>query len=269
MENEISVGEGIFALASRKVLQMVLKIGRDSFQGLSKLYGPKGLGAIIRGLAADNAIARVSGIATNTLKLTDNSTGEVGNDVYDLVLPPSFNASVSGGASLTDLNTALTALENAHRVIGTALNVARTKLGLTIMSFDSGVVATPLTVAALTKSVASTASVLSVQYASALVALKANKESQRRLTNVINETVAALGMETMPNRLSGDFTHSEFLVNNPTVVAATATPNTISMAKAPVDLYLTVAAGNVATLAAFWNDAVDTIIDTPMRVVAK
>lgn len=248
---------------------MVTKIGRDSFQGLSKLYGPHGLGAAIRGLAIDLAVTRVGSLNTNTMTLTDNTTGTAGATVVDLVIPGVFDASSAGGAQLAALNTALGVMENGLKATGESVNVARAKIGLPVMTFGAGTVATPLTVPAQTKTVAAAAGTSAAQYASAVAALKVAKSNYRRLTALTNETIVALGGVAVASDLSGEHVAGLVIQDIPTIVAAAASPNSSSISATEASAFLLAAANDLAKLIAVWNARVAALATTTLNVVGS
>lgn len=248
---------------------MVTKIGRDSFQGLSKLYGPNGLGAAIRGLAIDLAVTRVGSIDTAEMTLTDSTTGTAGAGVVELVIPAVFDASAAGGAQRTALNTALGVMENGLKAAGESVNVARAKIGLPALTFETGTVAVALTVPAQTKTVAAAAGTSAVDYTSAVAALKVAKSNYRRLTVATNETIVALGGTAIASGLSGEHSAGVAIQDIPTIDAAAASPNSSSISATDASAFLLAAANNLATIVEAWNAAVDGVATTTLNVVGK
>ena len=94
-----------------------------------------GLGAIVRGLAIDNARVRIKAAALTAF--TDSSTGTSSGSPYtmvDLPLPRTpFNATSAGGESLTSIRAALAAMEIAHAVLGHGFNLILGPAGLPLV----------------------------------------------------------------------------------------------------------------------------------------
>lgn len=110
---------------------MSIVVRQSQFNAGKYLYDTSalGLGAMIRGLAIDNA--RLAIKTKNPQNLTDSSTGVAAAGLVDIPVPQTpFNAAGGNGEQLTDLLTALGNLNVAHDTLGAALNGVLYPLGM-------------------------------------------------------------------------------------------------------------------------------------------
>lgn len=228
-----------------------IKVTKKSFAGSARLYGENGLGAVIRGLAIDNANLKLQ--VAQVLDLTDNTTGTAsGTTLVDLVVPSAaFDATSAGGAQLTAFNAALVKYENAGKVLTNALNLARTRLGLSLPTAATGTEATASTIPAQDKTVATASGTSAVDYVTGRAAMVKAKANLRALAASMNEVLVAIGQAPLTINTKDAYPQSMNLV---AVTAASASATGASaVSKAAADAFLTGLANNLATMAAKWN----------------
>ncbi len=242
------------------------------FTGSKKVFTaePDGLANIIRALAVDNARIRLKAVAPASL--TDNSTGTAagGGALADLVLPAApFNATAGNGAQAAALNTALTAINNAHAVIGTSLNLSLAPLGLPAISgLNTGTVAAANTIPALIKAGTTASGAASADYNSGRAALSVAKANHQKLLRSMFSVLAALGETGGSNLVSGSYGYEAMLLAPGAVAAAADGSSAVALADAAA--FLLALANNTATLAAAWNAVLASVAagTRPLAVVA-
>lgn len=231
---------------------MTIKVSKSSFSGNAFLYdtGALGLGAIIRGLAIDNARRVIE--STQIGDFTDNSTGTAASGIVDLAaFPAVFDATSAGGAQLAAFNTAIGKVENALAVIGGYLNRARGRLGLSQISLGVGAIATAGTIPAQDKTVATSNGTSALDWASGRASMLVAKQNLQKVVRAFQEVRVALGYSKLPSALTGAVSDDYALADIPT--AAASSTGASSIAKTVVDTFLTALAANIATIAAQWN----------------
>lgn len=252
---------------------MTVRISLRHFIGSKKVFSrePEGLAAILRGVAADNARLRLKTLALTAL--TDNTTGVSSGAPYtvvDTAIPTAaFNATAANGATLTVLNTAITNINNAHAVLGTALNLALSPLGLTpITGLATGVVTTANTIPALTKTVTTSSGVAAADYATARAQMLIAKNNHQKLLRAMQLLLVGLNDTAIVSSMLGNYSQ-DFVLNAPGAAVASAT-GASALAATDANAFLTAMANNMATLAATWNAALtDAAAGTrPLSVVA-
>lgn len=232
-----------------------IKIERDYFRASSMLFGPKGLGAVIRAFAVNTAVAAVKADLADTptiLVLTDNSTGTAGTALKTVPLPSApHDATSAGGAQLTGLNAAITASLNAGKVITDRLNAARTKIGLPTIT-SAGTAATAGTIPAQTKTVTAATGTSAADYVSGRAKLLELAANQARLVRALNEVLVAVGAPEIPsNAVAPKAVGGNLLAV--AAAAAAVTPGTSALSKAAADAALTALADNYAFIADTWD----------------
>lgn len=226
-----------------------VQIKPTSFSGLSALHdrGPKGLAAIIRGLAIDNA--RIRAASLSIAAITDSSTGVAGS-AGDLPVPSApFDASTAGGAQLAAANTAFGKINNALKVLVNSSNAVRTPLGFDALTAAVGTEATANTVPALDKTVASASGTSAIDYATGRRAMLALKVNIHRLAAGVSDVAAAVGVDRLQLGLRGDMLSAGIALSDPGTATASAT-GASSVSQTAMNAFLTAAANDVAAIAA-------------------
>jgi hypothetical protein len=248
-----------------------MKIGKDHFSGASNMYGSgnKSLTTAIRGLAIDLARLRIEAMTGSDLQFTDNSTGTDGGSVVALTTPvAAVSATGANAAAVAALNTALGKSQNALRVMGTLVNLARARLGLNPITFAGGTVATPGTIPAQDKTIATATGTSAADHASGIVALDVTKEKLRRLTWHMNEVLIAIGEAPIVTEIKGQ-PPTMLLSVTPTVDASAAT-GIVALDRTQTNAFLLALANNVKSLSVKWNAAMADIDDgTSLSVLAS
>lgn len=261
-------GDHLARISKGKVLHMAaVKVTKDYFASSSRLFGADGLGAVIRGLAIDNARAKI--MASDIEDLTDNSTGTsalAGVGIVDLVIPTvAFDATSAGGSPRAALNTAIGVLENALAVLAEAMNTARAKLGLTAYTY-AGTVAVANTIPAITKALTATSGTSAVDFVSGRAKLIQAKQHLRKVVHGMDEVFVAVGADPLVSALTGEYSGVALSAIADADAAATGAS---SISDAVADAFLLAFANNVATIAAKWNAVMVQGSDTQaLQVVA-
>lgn len=247
---------------------MAIKIGKTGFSGGAVANASGKLAKSIRGVAIDNARIKLAGASIPAL--TNNTTGTPGTVIADIVIQDgAFNAVGGNGASLAALNTALGKIENAGKVLVNSFNDVRTLLGLPLMAAASGTEATPDTVPALDKTVASVSGTSAADYRSGRVALIKARDNVHRLGRGLNEILAAVDGTKVPDQLKGSVPANVALVAIGTATASATGASALS--KASVDAALTAIANDIATITALFTSRVSgsALANKPLSVVAS
>lgn len=204
----------------------------------------------LQGLAVGLARSRLE--ASGVPDLTDNSTGTAGTSLADVPIPASaFDASAAGGTQLTALNTSIGKIENAGRVLVNSFNKVRAIVGLPLLTAANGTEAAANTIPAQDTSATAASGTSSVDFESAIAAMKVAAGNVGILAHGLSQIRAAIGEPAVvSSAYRGHFT-SLALADIPTVVAAT--DGSSSVATAAATSFLAAVANNLATLAALWN----------------
>lgn len=229
-----------------------MKITRNYFSGLSNIFtaDQKGLAAILRGFAIDNV--RTYFKANAPTSLTDSTTGTAAAAVPDIHVPLPVTATASLGAATTNTNASLVKLKNDSLVYMSSLNVVRQKLGLTLLTYGEGTIASANVLAALDLSATGTATLTAVvNHSSAASAMRNIKANIAALVEGTNEVLTAFGQPKLVSLLKGTHFESGELVL--TGVATSSPDGTSSMLVTDVTAYLLAAAAAFATIAKQFN----------------
>jgi len=259
---------GFFPAQPQGCSMPAIKVRRAKFSGASKVYdvGPEGLTAIVRGLAIDNA--RLAVAVSAVIDFTDNSTGTAGSTVADIpVIATIDSSSLSVGAPRAALNTALGVVDNAMAVVAENMNIARTRLGLPVLTY-TGTVATPGTIPAMTKTLTATTGALCATYASSVTAFDKAEANLKKLAYAMNEVLTAIGVTPVTIGILGNIPVSAALVASGST--ALSADGADAASDASVDAALTALANGVAKLAAVYNAAFAgaSTATTPLNVIA-
>ncbi|MBY0560006.1 hypothetical protein [Hyphomicrobium sp.] len=253
---------------------MAIKVRSSHFVGTSKVFGREkdALAAILRGLAADNAVIAVrtaiadESLAISGLKFTDNSTGTAGTAVGSPALPKeAIAATGSLGADLAAFNAAISKLTNAMAVITGRANTLRAVVGLPNL-VSAGTVATAGTIPAQDKSVAGASGSSAASFVSAKAVLEKVSANLGRLVEGVNDTLVAFGAPAIPTDVEAPISATGVL--SPGTAVAAAATGSVALSKADADAFLAKTANDVATIAALWVARVDTLAVAPLKVVA-
>lgn len=232
---------------------MTIKIGKKYFSGganVGEVSDTKGLAAVIRGLAIDNARAKLA--SSQIADFTDNSTGVAAGEVVDLVVPTvAYDATSAGGAQRADFNTIMGVIENATAVVAEHINKLRGRIGLDVMTWAAGTVATSGTIPAMTLSVTTASGTSAVDFAEGAAAMAQAKSNLRKLVRAMNECFVACGITKIDDGLTEDF-DNDYAMEDIATAAAAAT-GASSIAKTVADTFFDSYGDNIASLAAFWN----------------
>ena len=219
---------------------MTIVVRKTQFQGNAKVFSREndGLAAIIRGLAIDNAIAKI--IAASPQALTDSTGGTAGTmpyaigstsvavaaagNAYDVAnwphtppgqaAPPSnyaalvapsgvFDAHSAGGVLTSALITSVAKTKNAFQGWVALLNNVRARLGMKPVTYTEGSLGSYGTIVAQDLSNTTGASTLAVNYGSYLATAGAILNNQAILLRAMNEVLAALGEPQIINTFNG------------------------------------------------------------------
>ena len=251
-----------------------IKIKTTQFQGLAKVFSREsdGLANIVRGLAIDNARARLLAAGPAIASFTDDTGG--GGMPGLLPFPTAaIDATTAGGAQLTALNASLVKMQNAGLVATNTINAALTLLGLPLLVSASGAQAAANTLP--TQDLTSTAAngVAAANYVTTRAAFEVAALNLQALVNGANAVFNAIGGPAPMFRAaeeSGYGVGNLTLAAIPAAVAVAVGPSAI--AKSDADAFLTAYAKDLAALAYAWNAVItggnDDLLNAPLLVVA-
>ena len=242
---------------------MSIKVKITHFSGAGKVSDrtKSGLAAIIRDILIQNAQTKVWGASLSSF--TDNSTGtaSIPATTPSSILPPVNTATASLGEATTSFNTSLGKIENATAVYVATLNKARQLLGLPLLTYAQGAVASANTIPALDLAGTGAAVGSTVDWASATAACRAVQQNIYQLKLALNEVLVAIGQPAE----SGANVSSIYPFTTLEVVgtATSSAAGLSSMLVTDVTAFLAAVANDFATLALMYNDYVPA-----MRTVA-
>lgn len=247
------------------------KVKLGQFTGLSKLHSKEagGLASILRGLAIDNA--RIAIAVSSMTDFTDNSTGTSNGTVKQVTLPTAVidASSLSVGSPVAGLNTAMGIFDNAVAVVAQQINLARTRLGLTLLTDSTGgTVATPGTIPAITKALTATTGTGCATKASVVAKLGIVRANVYKLALAHNEVLVAMGLTPLTINMTGNISSLLTLADSGTATASATGADAAS--DTVVDAALVALADSIAAIAASWNAAMagTSTATTPLNVVA-
>ncbi len=236
---------------------MVL-IRKKTFTGQSFLHSAadNGLAAIIRGLAQDNARAKIE--VAGVGDFTDNTTGTAtGVAVTALVVPSAlFDATSVDGAPATAFNTAIGVFENNGAVFADHLNNARVRIGLPLMTWASGTIATAATLPVMTKSLSGTTGATAIDFVEGLARMNSARDNLATMARGLNEILEALGDTNITDNSGGTPDFADVALDTIADAAANADGSS-SISDTVMDAFLLQLANGVATLADRFNDAME------------
>ena len=238
---------------------MTTFVKKTQFSGLAHIFNrdSTGLASIIRGMAIDNA--RIKIVETSNVgAFTDNTGGTADTTapftLVDMPIAPTgqFNATSAGGVQQAAFNTSLGKIASAQAVFAERLNLARARLGHTLVTFASGTIAASGTLPSLDLTATTASGVSAVDYTSYVAGVTVMKANHRILVNAFTEVMGALGFDqNIADSISVVFSQNYLLAATPTV-AASASGNP-SVALADGTAFLADIANNLSTMAAMWN----------------
>jgi len=229
-----------------------IKITDNYFSGLANVQKSD----VVQGLAQDHA--RIKLDSAGVTDLTDNSGGTNANAVALMTVPTAaFDAQTAGGSPASAFDTAAGKIENACAVFADHLNNARVRLGLVLMTWTTGTIATAGTLASLTTSLTATSGATAIDFTTGVARMKSIRNNIGTLARGLNEVLKAVGDPRIADASGGtpDFSGlaMEAVAN---ATAGTGTPaGATSISDAVMDAFLLAAAANIASLADWFNDA--------------
>ncbi|MCA1775271.1 MAG: hypothetical protein LC676_06580 [Loktanella sp.] len=236
---------------------MTFHINRHYFTGSGRIWDRQtGLAAVVRAMAQHMAKEAVDALTVGSM--TDNTGGTAQTTFMRIPMNfAPFDSSSGGGANDAETNTALAALADAHAVLAEHVELVRPTLGLEPVSLGAGHggnIATSGTVPALTLSVADSQGTASVERKSTLAALDKVAQNQGVLAKAVNEARAAVGLPTDLGGLPFGGEPAYVLEAIGSVNAKAA--EEWSIADEDVSGALEIAADNMATMAALFDEAI-------------
>ena len=247
-----------------------IKVTQNYFGASGRLYGSDGLGAVIRGIAIDNA--RIKIMTSNVPDLTDNSTGVATAALVALAVPTEFDASTADGASQAEFKVAIVKIEDAGKVLATSVTNARTILGLSAVAAASGTQAAANTIPGITQVVVEEVGSDAVDFTSGRVAIAQAKSNLERLLRAVNEVFVAIGADPIGSDLKTQGSSGENLTAI-SVVKRSAVGSTSHLSKVDANAFLANMANNIATIAKAWNKIMTqgaaAVTAAPLNVVAS
>ena len=235
-----------------------VKVGLGHFSGSSHVTtrGRAGLAAIVRDLAIQAAQTKVWGASISSL--TDNTTGAAyaGAAPRFANLPALASATATGtlGQSTSSLTTSLGKIKNASAVLVASMNGVRKYLGLPLLSYAEGTVASANTIPAQDTSGTGASVGSTVTWASAEQAANTVENNLVCLTMALNEILVALGQPKVTSNLrsmAGATPPFNVLTTLPAL--ASSTDGTNSVLVTGVTAFLAAAANAFASLAKAFN----------------
>jgi hypothetical protein len=231
---------------------MVVSVKPDSFTGMS-LLSDGTLAEAIRGLAIDHAQAKIQN--ADLIDFTDSSGGTAAAAFAAMVVPTAaFDASSTDGAPVAGFNTNAAKFENAGAVIGEHLNNVRARIGLPLVSWAVGTIATKGTIPAQDLTLTGAQGTNAMDFATGTVAMKLMRSNMRKMIRAFNEVRAALGhSEISEASVTGDFTN-DYALGDIATQANVDGDGTSSIDDTVMDTFLTALGTNLATLASGFNE---------------
>lgn len=241
-----------------------IKVTQEYFGSSARLYGPNGLGAVIRGLAIDHARIKLQLAAVPDL--VDNTTGVAGTKVVDVPIPSAaFNATSVNGTQLTAFNASLVKFENAGKVLVNSISNARTRLGLAAITAATGTQVTADTIPAQDKTATAGTGTAAVDYVTGRAAMLKAKQNLQRLVWAANEVLVAVGATPIPTSLLVATSGANLVALTAATASATGA-SSISLAAGTA--FLDAIANDLAQLASKWNAAMTQTAPVTLNVVA-
>jgi len=230
-----------------------VKIFDNHFSGHGKLFGANGLANVVRGMAQD--AARIKLDIAGVTDMTDNTTGTAAASVVALSLPPQFDATSVDGAPTAGFNTAANKLEDAFAAMADSMNDVRVRLGLKLLSWTTGSIATRHTIPALDLTLTGDTGANAVDFATGRNRVSLLRDNVSLLTYALNEVATALGEPTTLGNIGGTVDRSGLVLKAVSdATGGTGSPaGTTSIADTVMDTFLTAIAANMATIAAEWS----------------
>jgi len=234
------------------------RVSPRHFSGNRNVYdtGYRGLAALIRNLAIDNARKAVEVAAVTAM--TDNSGGTATAEPYSFVdgtavsTTAVFNAVSAGGVQRAALNTSAGKINNAHATIGMQLNIARMRLGLPAVSgLNTGTVVTAGTVASLDTAATTSNGTSAVDWASYVANMLILKGNHAKILQAFQEVITAIGVGPIASTMQVVYSAGFVLLPVGTVAAASTGASSVALADGTN--LLAGMANNIASLVAKWN----------------
>lgn len=239
---------------------MTVKVTANYFAGSARIHQKEtgGLGDVVRRMLQSQARDKLA--VAGVPDLTDNSTGAAvaSGTLADMVIPTAaYDGTSSGAAPATAFNTAAGVVENVGAVLADALNNARVRLGLPLITWTTGTIAAANTIPAMTKALTATSGATAVDYATGVDRMTSLRKNVHTLARAMNEVLEAAGrvkMNLAP--LGGEWDYSTPYALDAVADATAGTGDSAgetSISDTVMDAFLDAAADNVATMAYVWN----------------
>lgn len=199
-------------------VQAAIRIKGNQFSGLSKVSTTDrdSLANILKGIARDLAREKIEN--AKIADFTDSSGGTASVIPYfiqDLFVPTTaFNALSAGGANRANFNTATGVMENQLAVLCDWVNRARGRVGLPLVTFADGTIATAGTIPVATAAVGSTSGTSALDFVDGIAKMALVKNNMDMAVQALNETFNAIGFQLMTG--NGVFTVSSGTYNTST-----------------------------------------------------
>jgi hypothetical protein len=238
-------------------------VKRAQFSGESKVASREvdGLAAIVRGLAIDNAIAKLQVAAVSAV--TDSTTGTaaipptMGGDgalpLVNLIAPTGvYNAVSAGGVLTTALTTSVAKTRNAIQGWVSVINNMLARLGVANLQYAEGSLGTFGTIVAQDLSCTTGAGALAVSYASYVAQADAIMNAQYNLMFGMNQCLAAIGAPVIANAFGSEVNLSKVIGLIPAAVDSATGSDSVLLADGTA--FLAAVANNFASLASAYNE---------------
>lgn len=253
---------------------LAARVKRGHFSGVGKVHDAAydGLAEIIRGLAIDNARNKIE--SAGVTDATDSSTGtavtadatRLTAGIVALAIPTAFfDAASAGGADVTETNTAIGVVHNALAALADHVNNLAGRLGLPVVTWATGSVATAHTIPAITKTVATANGANAVGFTTGTAAMNVLRNNFATVLHALNRALTASGYAVFKDNSGG----SPQTDDTPVMTTTSATTGgqgtpagAASVSKAVMDAFLTGLANNVATTISYVNNVFGAVSTT-------
>jgi len=231
-----------------------IKVNDKYFSGSSKLFTTSGgLAAVVRGLAQDNAAIKLQ--TAGITDFTDNSTGVAAAALVAMATPSAaYDGSSSGASPTAGFNTAADGLEDAFAVMADHLNRARGRIGLPLLSWTTGAIATGGTIPSITKALTTTSGATAIDYTTGLARMVAVRGNVRILAKALNELLTAVGSAKITDGSTGEFDGMAMGAVADATGGTGAPAGTTSISDTVMDAFLDAVANNIASMAYAYNN---------------
>ena len=236
---------------------MSIKVKPTHFTGTSHVFDRTkyGLAAIIRDILIQSAQTKVWGASLNSFTDSTGGTANPVGSIPAIVFPVAASVpSASLGEAYSSFNTSLGKIENATAVYVATLNKVRGLLGLPILVYPQGAVASANTLAALDLTGAGAAVGSTADYATSVAAMQVVQANVYKLKLALNEVLVAIGQPVEAPGGANTTWPFTTLAAVPACVEDTAGVSSILVTDATA--FLASVANDFSSLALMYNDFV-------------